>query len=79
MLHGLQGHCSSPVAGHCHTTEDGQLSLQGMVFSREAAQVAYAHEWDTPDRAYELGAYVAGMLAREGARDIIAGIPADVG
>ncbi|MEO3822903.1 hydroxymethylbilane synthase [Actinomadura sp. B10D3] len=27
MLHGLQGHCNSPIAGHCHTTEDGQLSL----------------------------------------------------
>ncbi|GLZ15901.1 porphobilinogen deaminase 2 [Actinomadura sp. NBRC 104425] len=75
MLHGLQGHCNSPIAGHCHTTEDGQLSLIGMVFSRDGATFAYAHEWDTPDRAFELGAYVAGVLNRKGARDIIAGIP----
>ncbi|WP_231405116.1 hypothetical protein [Actinomadura viridis] len=75
MLHGLQGHCNSPIAGHCHTTEDGQLSLHGMVFSREGAQFAYAHEWDSRDRAFELGAYVAGVLASKGARDIIAGIP----
>ena len=75
MLHGLQGHCNSPIAGHCRTTEDGQLSLQGMVFTREGAQFAYAHEWDSRDRPFELGAYVAGVLNRKGARDIIAGIP----
>jgi hydroxymethylbilane synthase len=27
MLHGLQGHCNSPIAGHCATTPDGQLAL----------------------------------------------------
>jgi hydroxymethylbilane synthase len=75
MLHGLQGHCNSPIAGYCHTTEDGQLSLIGMVFTREGAHFVYAHEWDTPDQAFELGAYVAGVLNRKGARDIIAGIP----
>lgn len=75
MLHGLQGHCNSPIAGHCRTTEDGQLSLQGMVFTREGAHFAYAQEWDARDRAFELGAYVAGVLNRKGARDIIAGIP----
>ncbi|MFV2177339.1 hydroxymethylbilane synthase [Actinomadura sp. LOL_016] len=73
MLHALQGHCNSPIAGHCHTTEDGQLSLIGMVFSRDGATFAYAHEWDTVDRAYELGAYVAATLTRKGARGIIAG------
>ncbi|GAA2450774.1 hydroxymethylbilane synthase [Actinomadura vinacea] len=75
MLHGLQGHCNSPIAGHCHTTEDGQLSLRGMVFTREGAHFAYAQEWDSRTRAYELGVYVAATLARKGARDIIAGIP----
>ncbi|MQA94572.1 MAG: hydroxymethylbilane synthase, partial [Streptosporangiales bacterium] len=75
MLHGLQGHCNSPIAGHCHTTGDGQLSLIGMVFSREGGTFAYAHEWDKPDRAPELGAIVAATLARKGARNIIAGIP----
>ena len=75
MLHGLQGHCNSPIAGHCTTTPDGQLSLIGMVFTCEGGQFAYAHEWDTPDRAPELGAIVAATPARKGARRIIAGIP----
>jgi hydroxymethylbilane synthase len=75
MLHGLQGHCNSPIAGHCSTTPDGQLSLLGMVFSRDGGHFAYAQEWDKPNRAPELGAIVAATLARKGARDIIAGIP----
>lgn len=75
MLHGLQGHCNSPIAGYCHTTEDGQMSLRGMVFSQEGTRFAHAHARDTLDRAYELGAYVAEVLARKGARDIITGIP----
>lgn len=73
MLHALQGHCNSPIAGHCHTTDDGQLSLTGMVFSRDGATFAYAHEWDTPEHAYELGAFVAANLTRKNARSIIAG------
>ncbi|MCO5992862.1 hydroxymethylbilane synthase [Actinoallomurus rhizosphaericola] len=75
MLQGLQGHCNSPIAGHCVTTPEGQLSLTGMVFSGEGDTFAYAHEMDKPDRASELGAHVAAALARKGARDIIAGIP----
>jgi hydroxymethylbilane synthase len=75
MLHGLQGHCNSPIAGHCSTTPDGQLSLIGMVFTPEGGRFVYAHEWDEPDRAPELGAIVAATLARKGARHIIAGIP----
>ncbi|GAB3990560.1 hydroxymethylbilane synthase [Actinoallomurus acanthiterrae] len=74
MLHDLQGHCNSPIAGHCTTTGDGRLSLIGTVFSPEGGTFAYAHEWDKPDRAAELGAYVAATLVRKGARDIIAGI-----
>lgn len=77
MLHALQGHCNSPIAGHCHTTDDGQLSLIGMVFSRDGATFAYAHEWDTPDHAYELGAFVAANLTRKNARGIIAGTRLD--
>ncbi|MEV7011352.1 hydroxymethylbilane synthase [Streptosporangium sp. NPDC051022] len=75
MLHGLQGHCNSPIAGHCFTTLDGQLSLTGMVFTREGGQFAYAHEWDQPTRPVELGGYVAAVLARKGALNIIRGIP----
>ncbi|MDN3353321.1 hydroxymethylbilane synthase [Actinomadura sp. DC4] len=73
MLHGLRGHCNSPIAGHCTTTADGRLSLLGMVFSQDGAEFAYAQEWDTPDHAHELGAYVAATLARKGARRLIAG------
>ncbi|MDA2805689.1 hydroxymethylbilane synthase [Nocardiopsis suaedae] len=75
MLHGLQGHCNSPIAGHATMTGDGQLSLKGMVFTREGGKFAYAQEWDAPDRAAELGAYVAAVLLRKGARGIIDGIP----
>jgi hydroxymethylbilane synthase len=75
MLHGLQGHCNSPIAGHCSTTADGRLSLTGMVFSHDGGEFVHAHGQDERDRAHELGAHVAATLAREGARDIIAGIP----
>jgi hydroxymethylbilane synthase len=74
MLSGLQGRCNSPIAGHCHTTADGQLSLIGSVFSREGGTFVYAHEWDSPDRAAELGAFVSATLLRKGAKNIIAGI-----
>ena len=73
MLHGLQGHCNSPIAGHCTTTADGRLALFGMVFSGEGGQFALAQGWDTLDHARELGAYVAATLARKGARQLIAG------
>jgi hydroxymethylbilane synthase len=75
MLHDLQGHCNSPIAGHCTTTADGRLSLIGMVFTPDGGRFVHAHEWDKPDRATELGATVAAALTRKGARQIIAGIP----
>jgi hydroxymethylbilane synthase len=75
MLHGLRGHCNSPIAGHCTTTADGRLSLTGMVFTQEGGRFVRAREQDKPDRAQALGAGVAATLVRNGARDIIAGIP----
>ncbi|WP_211301600.1 hydroxymethylbilane synthase [Murinocardiopsis flavida] len=75
MLHGLRGHCNSPIAGHATTTRDGQLSLRGMVFTREGGTFAYAQEWDSTDRPAELGAFVSATLLRKGARGIIDGIP----
>jgi hydroxymethylbilane synthase len=75
MLQGLEGHCNSPIAGHCTITPDGRLSLIGMVFTSDGGRFVSAQEWDKPDRAPELGAIVATALAREGARQIIAGIP----
>lgn len=75
MLHGLQGHCNSPIAGHARIERDGQLSLRGMVFTRDGSQFVHAHEWAPVDRGSDLGAYVAGDLLRKGARDLIDGIP----
>lgn len=75
MLHGLQGHCNSPIAGHCSTTPDGQLALRGMVFTRDGGEFVHAMEWGPIDKPGELGAYIAGLLLRKGARDLISGIP----
>jgi hydroxymethylbilane synthase len=75
MLHGLQGHCNSPIAGHCATTPDGQLALRGMAFTRDGGEFVHAMEWGPVDRPAELGAYLAGVLLRKGARDLIMGIP----
>ena len=75
MLHGLQGHCNSPIAGHASTTPDGQLALRGMVFTRDGGEFVHAMEWGPIGKPAELGAYIAGLLLRKGARDLIAGIP----
>lgn len=75
MLHGLQGHCNSPIAGHCSTTPDGQLALRGMVFTRDGGEFVYAMEWGPVDAPVELGAFIAAVLLRKGARGLIDGIP----
>jgi hydroxymethylbilane synthase len=75
LLHGLQGHCNSPIAGHCATTPDGQLALRGMVFTPDGREFVHAMEWGPAARPAELGAYVASLLVRKGAADLIAGIP----
>ncbi|WP_406113479.1 hydroxymethylbilane synthase [Kitasatospora purpeofusca] len=76
MLHGLRGHCNSPIAGYCTTEGDGQLSLRGMVFDREGSKFANVMVWDEHqgDPAV-LGARACAELLRQGARDIIQGIP----
>ncbi|TMQ94810.1 hydroxymethylbilane synthase [Actinomadura soli] len=75
MLHGLQGHCNSPIAGHARVERDGQLSLSGMVFARDGSVFVHSHELSPPDKGGDLGAYVASDLLRKGARDLIDGIP----
>ena len=75
MLHGLQGHCNSPIAGHCSTTADGQLALYGTVFTRDGGKFVHSMDFGPLGRAAELGAYVAGDLLRKGARDLIAWHP----
>ncbi|PKW17858.1 hydroxymethylbilane synthase [Saccharopolyspora spinosa] len=71
MLHMLRGHCNSPIAGHAHTTADGQLSLFGMVFNRDGSQWVRSHGWGPTDDPASLGAWVAGDLLRQGARRLI--------
>ncbi|GGI75609.1 hypothetical protein GCM10011581_10860 [Saccharopolyspora subtropica] len=71
MLHMLRGHCNSPIAGHAHTTADGQLSLFGMVFNRDGSRWVRSHGWGPTDDPASLGAWVAGDLLRQGARRLI--------
>ncbi|MEV0553122.1 hydroxymethylbilane synthase [Streptomyces sp. NPDC050597] len=76
MLHGLRGHCNSPIAGHCITEPDGQLSLRGMVFSRDGSRFVHAHFWgESLNDPAVLGSRVCAELLRQGGRDIIEGIP----
>jgi len=72
MLHMLQGHCNSPIAGHCHTTLDGKLSLFGMVFNRDGSRWVRAQAWGPADDPNTLGAVVAADLLQQGARRLIA-------
>jgi hydroxymethylbilane synthase len=71
MLHMLRGHCNSPIAGHAHTTPDGQLSLFGMVFNHDGSEWVRSHGWGPADDPASLGAWVAGDLLRQGARRLI--------
>ncbi|MBF9068593.1 hydroxymethylbilane synthase [Streptacidiphilus fuscans] len=75
MLHALQGHCNSPIAGYAACAADGSLSLRAKVFTPDGKKVVNAHEWAgalTPD---ELGMATALALLRQGARELIDQIP----
>jgi len=71
MLHMLQGHCNSPIAGHASTTADGQLSLIGMVFNRDGSAFVRSHAWGDPADPATLGSRVAADLLHQGARYLI--------
>lgn len=73
LLHILQGHCNSPVAGYASTEEDGRLLLRARVFSPDGKRMLDAHEWDTDPTT--LGTAVALSLLRQGARELIDAIP----
>jgi hydroxymethylbilane synthase len=76
MLHGLRGHCNSPIAGHCVTEPDGRLSLRGMVFSPDGSTFVHTHlRGESPHDPAALGSRVCAELLRQGGRDIIEGIP----
>ncbi|WP_329179134.1 hydroxymethylbilane synthase [Streptomyces sp. NBC_01477] len=76
MLHDLRGHCNSPIAGHCVTAPDRQLSLRGMVFAPDGSAFVHTHLLGgTGNDPTALGTRVAAELLRQGAGEIIAGIP----
>ncbi|WP_431041520.1 hydroxymethylbilane synthase [Streptomyces sp. P1-3] len=75
LLHVLQGHCNSPIAGYARAERDGRLSLRARVFTPDGKTVLDAHEWAGPLDPATLGTSVAVSLLRQGARELIDGIP----
>ncbi|MEU6343641.1 hydroxymethylbilane synthase [Streptomyces sp. NPDC046977] len=71
LLHVLQGHCNSPIAGYARAERDGRLSLRARVFSPDGKTVLDAHEWAGPLDPATLGTSVAVALLRQGAREVI--------
>jgi hydroxymethylbilane synthase len=71
MLHALQGHCNSPIAGYAITDATGRLSLHGKVFSLDGTQWLDSHHWGVPEDPQALGFFVGSDLLRQGARAII--------
>ncbi|MGW2115523.1 hydroxymethylbilane synthase [Streptomyces zhihengii] len=71
LLHVLQGHCNSPIAGYARAERNGDLSLRAKVFTPDGKTVLNAHEWAGPLDPATLGTSVAVALLRQGARDLI--------
>ncbi|WP_328863913.1 hydroxymethylbilane synthase [Streptomyces virginiae] len=75
LLHVLQGHCNSPIAGYARAERGGDLSLRACVFSPNGKEVLNAHEWAGRLDPATLGTSVAVALLRQGARELIDSIP----
>ncbi len=75
FLHVLQGHCNSPIAGYAQVEGNGELSLRAKVFAPDGKTVLNAHEWAGRLDPATLGTSVAVALLRQGARELIDGIP----
>ncbi|RJO75359.1 hydroxymethylbilane synthase [Nocardia panacis] len=75
MLHALQGHCNSPIAGYAGTDATGRLTLHGKVFTADGAQWLDSHHWGVPEEPQALGFFVGADLLRQGARRMIDAIP----
>lgn len=73
MLHVLQGHCNSPIAGFAQSSSDGGLSLRAKVFSADGKVELNAHE--RGNDATQVGVSVALELLRQGARELIDSMP----
>ena len=66
MLKRLFAGCLAPVGARCHV-DDGQLSLTGVVLSRDGKQRVEATESSSPESFAELGISVAETLIEKGA------------
>ncbi|MGX1095300.1 hydroxymethylbilane synthase [Streptomyces albogriseolus] len=75
LLHVLQGHCNSPIAGLARVDRSGELSLRACVFTPDGKTRLNAHEWAGRLDPATLGTSVAVALLRQGAREVIDGIP----
>lgn len=75
FLHVLQGHCNAPIAGYAKAERDGRLSLRGRVFSPDGKRIMDAHEWAGSLSPEDLGTSCALALKRQGAAELISGIP----
>ena len=71
MLHALQGHCNSPIAGCASTEPNGKLSLRATVFSLDGSQWLDSHHWGVAEDPAALGYFVGADLLRQGARALI--------
>lgn len=71
MLHALQGHCNSPIAGYASTEANGKLTLRGKVFTLDGSQWLDSHHWGVPEEPAALGYFVGADLLRQGARALI--------
>lgn len=71
LLHVLQGHCNSPIAGFASSLSDDRLSLRAMVFSLDGKVAVEATETGSAADPVLLGTSVAITLLRQGARELI--------
>ncbi|HEV7450439.1 MAG TPA: hydroxymethylbilane synthase [Pseudonocardiaceae bacterium] len=71
MLHALQGHCNSPIAGYAVTEPSGKLTLRGKVFNLDGSQWLDSHHWGVPEDPAALGFFVGADLLRQGARALM--------
>jgi hydroxymethylbilane synthase len=71
LLHVLQGHCNSPIAGYASTEPDGRLTLDATVFTLDGKKTLHAHESGDPTDPDTLGTSVALTLLKQGARALI--------
>jgi hydroxymethylbilane synthase len=71
LLHVLQGHCNSPIAGYAYTEPSGGLVLDATVFTLDGKIALHAREAGDPTEPDILGASVALTLLKQGARKLI--------